>query len=112
MKEIDAALDEAHLTKRTYVIFTSDNGYMHGEHRIRAEKVQPYEEAIKVPLVIRGPGVPAGRRITDPVANVDLAPTILDLAEVQVRRGRRAADRRALARPLHLRARRPATARS
>src|SRR4029079_3790403 len=57
---------------------------MHGEHRIRAEKVQPYEEAIKVPLVIRGPGVPAGERITDPVANVDLAPTILDLAEVQV----------------------------
>ena len=74
----------AHLTKRTYVIFTSDNGYMHGEHRIRAEKVQPYEEAIKVPLVIRGPGVPAGERISDPVANVDLAPTILDLAEVQV----------------------------
>jgi arylsulfatase A-like enzyme len=82
--EIDAALDEAHLTKRTYLIFTSDNGYMHGEHRIRAEKVQPYEEAIKVPLVIRGPGVPAGERISDPVANVDLAPTILDLAEVQV----------------------------
>ena len=82
--EIDRALAKAHLTKRTYVIFTSDNGYMHGEHRIQAEKVQPYEEAIKVPLVIRGPGVPPGERISDPVANVDLAPTILDLARVQV----------------------------
>jgi N-acetylglucosamine-6-sulfatase len=82
--ELNQALDAAHLTKSTYVIFTSDNGYMHGEHRIQAEKVQPYEEAIKVPLVIRGPGVPAGERISDPVANVDLAPTILDLAGVQV----------------------------
>ena len=82
--DIDAALDEARLTRRTYVIFTSDNGYMHGEHRIRAEKVQPYEEAIRVPLVIRGPAIPAGERAHQPVANVDLAPTILDLAEVQV----------------------------
>lgn len=79
--EINAALARAHLTHRTYVIFTSDNGYMHGEHRIRAEKVQPYEEALKVPLVIRGPAIPAGRTIEAPVANVDLAPTILELAE-------------------------------
>jgi arylsulfatase A-like enzyme len=82
--EIDAALGEERLTRRTYVIFTSDNGYMHGEHRIPAEKVQPYEEAIRVPLVIRGPAIPAGERARDPVANVDLAPTIVDLAEVQV----------------------------
>jgi len=79
--EIDAALRRAHLAADTYVIFTSDNGYMHGEHRIRAEKVQPYEEALKVPLVIRGPAIPGGREIEAPVANVDLAPTILDLAE-------------------------------
>jgi len=79
--EIDAALARAHLTQSTYVLFTSDNGYMHGEHRIRAEKVQPYEEALKVPLVIRGPAIPAGRTVEAPVANVDLAPTILELAE-------------------------------
>jgi arylsulfatase A-like enzyme len=90
--QIDAALEAAKLGKRTYVIFTSDNGYMHGEHRIRAEKVQPYEEALRVPLVIRGPGVPAGERIADPVTNVDLAATILDLTGVQVGEG--------LARPL------------
>ncbi len=80
--DIDAALDAARVTDRTYVIFTSDNGYMHGEHRIRAEKVQPYEEALRVPLVIRGPAVPAGGLVEDPVANVDLAPTIIELAEV------------------------------
>jgi arylsulfatase A-like enzyme len=65
----------------TYVIFTSDNGYMHGEHRVPAEKVQPYEEAIRTPLVIRGPGVTAGLTVTDPVSNVDLAPTIMDMAK-------------------------------
>ena len=62
--EITAAIDEAHLSRRTYVIFTSDNGYMHGEHRIRAEKVQPYEEALRVPLVIAGPAIPPGSRST------------------------------------------------
>lgn len=80
VKQIDAALNATGLGEETYVIFASDNGYMNGEHRIRAEKVQPYEEAIKVPLVIRGPGIPAGVEIADPTANVDLVPTIMDLA--------------------------------
>jgi arylsulfatase A-like enzyme len=64
----------------TLVIFTSDNGFMHGEHRIRAAKVFAYEPSIKVPLIMRGPGVPAGLRTTAPVANIDLAPTILAAA--------------------------------
>ena len=37
-------------------MFLSDNGFMHGEHRALAEKVLPYEESIRVPLVLRGPG--------------------------------------------------------
>jgi N-acetylglucosamine-6-sulfatase len=64
----------------TLVIFTSDNGFMHGEHRIRAAKVFAYEPSIKVPLIMRGPGVPAGLRTAAPVANIDLAPTILAAA--------------------------------
>ena len=82
VKQINAALEATGLAANTYVIFTSDNGYMNGEHRIRTEKVQPYEEAIKVPLLIRGPGIPAGAHVADPVANVDIAPTILDMANV------------------------------
>ncbi len=81
VKQVDEALTATGATGNTYVIFTSDNGYMHGEHRIRAEKVQPYEEALKVPFVIRGPGIPAGATIADPVGNIDLAPTIMDLAD-------------------------------
>jgi len=62
--------------RNTYVIFTSDNGLIQGEHRIRGGKEQPYEEAIRVPLVIRGPGIPRGRTSRSTVVNADLAPTI------------------------------------
>jgi N-acetylglucosamine-6-sulfatase len=62
---------------RTIVIFTSDNGFMLGQHREAEGKNLPYEEAIRVPLVIRGPGIPEDESISTPVANVDLAPTIL-----------------------------------
>ena len=65
----------------TIVIFTSDNGYTHGEHRIRAAKVFPYEPSIRVPLLMRGPGVPAGLHYGQQVGNIDLAPTILDAAD-------------------------------
>ncbi|MGI9556605.1 MAG: sulfatase family protein, partial [Solirubrobacterales bacterium] len=70
----------------TAIVFTSDNGLFHGEHRVAGSKILPYEEAIRVPLVIRLPDGAAGTapdRIHRPVANVDLAPTILDLAGAQ-----------------------------
>jgi N-acetylglucosamine-6-sulfatase len=62
----------------TLIVFTSDNGYMHGEHRAKAEKVLPYEPALRVPFILRGPGIPAGFRDRRPVANIDIAPTIVD----------------------------------
>lgn len=64
----------------TVIVFTSDNGLLKGEHRIRPGKVYPYEPSIRVPLFVRGPGVPSGQQRSQHVANVDLAPTILDLA--------------------------------
>ena len=69
--------------QRTLIIFTSDNGYFHGQHRIPAGKVFLYEPAIRVPLVMRGPGIPAGARVNDLVANIDLAPTIADAANAK-----------------------------
>jgi N-acetylglucosamine-6-sulfatase len=62
---------------RTLLVFTSDNGFMFGQHRIKKGKLRPYEESVMVPLLIRGPGFPGGRRVRTPVANIDLAPTIL-----------------------------------
>ena len=66
----------------TLIVYTADNGYMHGEHRALAEKVLPYEESIRVPLILRGPGVPAGRVDRRLVANVDVPATILDATGV------------------------------
>lgn len=65
---------------RTYIFLTSDNGWMRGEHRIPAEKYAPYEESIRIPLIVRGPGVAAGLTLDQVVGLVDLAPTFLDLA--------------------------------
>ena len=62
----------------TLIVFTSDNGYMHGEHRAQGEKVLLYEESIRVPLVMRGPGIPRHWRDPRPVANIDVVPTIVD----------------------------------
>lgn len=74
------ALRAADELERTVIVFTSDNGFLSGEHRVRAGKVAPYEPAIRVPLLIRGPGVPAGERRSRLVWNGDLAPTILAAA--------------------------------
>ena len=64
--------------ENTLILFTSDNGFMHGEHRARGEKVLLYEESLRVPLVMRGPGVPRRLRDPRPVANIDLVPTIAE----------------------------------
>lgn len=65
----------------TYLIFTSDNGYHLGQHRLGAGKMTAYEEDMRVPLAISGPGVASGS-VKHTVLNTDLAPTIADLAGV------------------------------
>ena len=67
----------------TCLIFTSDNGYLAGEHRVADGKEVPYEESIRVPLIISCPGMPAGAKLPHLVNNTDLAATILDLAGAQ-----------------------------
>jgi N-acetylglucosamine-6-sulfatase len=72
-------LATAWVLHNTYVVFTSDNGWMQGEHGIKQGKALPWEEANHVPLLIRGPGIPAGAVIGDRLtSNVDIAPTIVD----------------------------------
>jgi len=69
----------------TIVIFTGDNGYFHGEHGL-ADKWYPYQESIRIPLIVRDPRIPAERRGTTDdhfVLNVDLAPMILAAAGVE-----------------------------
>lgn len=83
VRRIYNAFREVGEAKQTVFIFTSDNGRFHGEHRLPGGKSFPYEESIRVPLLIRLPeqlGGEAGVRIGKVVGNIDLAPTILDLA--------------------------------
>jgi arylsulfatase A-like enzyme len=68
----------------TFIIFASDNGWQQGEHRIRTGKLYPYEESIRTPLFVRGPGVLAGSRVEKLVLNTDFAPTIADLAGISL----------------------------
>jgi N-acetylglucosamine-6-sulfatase len=77
---IVAALRRAGELDDTLIVFTSDNGFFHGEHRVPSGKVLLYEPSIRVPLIVRGPGIPAGLRLSQRVANIDLAPTIVDAA--------------------------------
>ena len=78
-------VDELGLRDNTVVIYMADNGMMWGEHRLHGIKV-PYEECIRIPLIVRGPWqVPdPGRRRQQMALNIDLAPTLLDIAGVPV----------------------------
>ncbi|NLT07755.1 MAG: sulfatase [Solirubrobacterales bacterium] len=80
---VDAIVRELEATgqlESTYLLFTSDNGYMLGEHGVSNGKMLPYDPSARVPLLLRGPGIPARRTVREPVSNVDLAPTILELS--------------------------------
>jgi len=77
-------LQQKQTLENSYVFFASDNGSFAGEHRLGIGKEAAYEEAIRVPLLVRGPGIPARRKVPDLCLNVDLAPTIAELAGVRV----------------------------
>jgi N-acetylglucosamine-6-sulfatase len=78
--DLQAALRASGTARDTYFVFTSDNGFHLGEHRLARGKMTAFETDIKVPLVITGPGVRPGRRVGGLAQNTDLAPTFEDLA--------------------------------
>ncbi len=71
-------LDECGLSQNTILVFTSDHGDMMGAHQLLAKSVM-YQEAIRVPLIIRMPEQTTGTRVTGPVSQIDVVPTLLDL---------------------------------
>jgi arylsulfatase A-like enzyme len=77
-------LREKRVLGNTYIFFTSDNGFQMGDHRIHPGKGRPYEGSVRVPLLVRGPGVAAGRKAQEKlVLNTDYLPTFTDLASAQ-----------------------------
>lgn len=65
-----------------YLFFTTDNAYHEGHHHLMPNKFTPYDEDVNLPLMVRGPGIPAGTVRNQLVANHDLAPTFCDLLGV------------------------------
>ncbi|HKT03168.1 MAG TPA: sulfatase [Rugosimonospora sp.] len=74
-----AALTAAGVAGDTYLVFSSDNGYHMGEYRLNPGKMTAFDTDVRVPLVVAGPGVPAGKASGAAVANIDLAPTFEQL---------------------------------
>jgi N-acetylglucosamine-6-sulfatase len=80
-----AALQETGQFANTYIVFTSDNGFHMGQHRLEPGKYTPYETDVHVPLLVRGPGVPAGATVSALTSSVDLASTFAELAGATLR---------------------------
>jgi arylsulfatase A-like enzyme len=72
--------------RNTLIVFLSDNGWLQGQHRITGDKFLPYEESVRIPLIVRGPGIPAGETVHGQVANIDFAPTLVDAAKAKAGR--------------------------
>lgn len=80
-----ATLEAQGMIDHTVILLTSDNGYWFGEHNLSLERRLPYEEAIRMPMLIRYPAlVEAGSEFPGLVSSVDIAPTVLDLAGADI----------------------------
>jgi arylsulfatase A-like enzyme len=89
IRQLDAELErflsflrKNQLMDRCHLLFTADHGEEFGEHGSVDHSYTQYQEVLHVPILIRGPGIPAGLRISTPVSLVDLVPTVLGLARV------------------------------
>ncbi|KAK6635375.1 hypothetical protein RUM44_000626 [Polyplax serrata] len=85
VEELVKRLENLRLLNNTYIIFISDNGFHLGQFGQPWDKRQPYETDVRVPLMVRGPGVLKGV-VKHPVLNIDIAPTILTAAKVSSQR--------------------------
>jgi N-acetylglucosamine-6-sulfatase len=83
VKQVIDTLGGLHRLRNTYIFFTSDNGFFFGEHRLLGGKFLAYEPATHLPLLVRGPGIRPGSSTGELAANIDIAPTILELAGVK-----------------------------
>jgi N-acetylglucosamine-6-sulfatase len=81
LADTEATLAAEHLTKNTYIVFSSDNGYHLGQHRLNRGKQTAFDTDIRVPLIVAGPGVPKDRVVSQVTQNDDLYPTFVQLAK-------------------------------
>lgn len=82
-----AAVDQAGAADRTLIVVTSDHGDYLGDHNLNGKSAMPYDGAMRIPLIFRGPGVPRGARSSEPVEILDVMPTLLDLLGAPLPKG-------------------------
>jgi N-acetylglucosamine-6-sulfatase len=80
---LEQTLAAMHELDNTYFVFSSDNGLHMGEYRMHPGKQTAFDTDIRVPLVVAGPGVPAGNTVNAMTSSIDLAPTFLHIAGAQ-----------------------------
>lgn len=80
VKNVVTLLDSKKLLNKTFIIFSSDNGFHLGQFSLPNDKRQLYDFDIRVPLIVRGPGIPVGSKNSNLVANIDIMPTIVAMA--------------------------------
>ncbi|CAI8002580.1 N-acetylglucosamine-6-sulfatase [Geodia barretti] len=80
LEAVVGALEKQKVLNNTYIFFNSDHGYHLGQFKQQGEKRQPYEEDIRVPLIVRGPGIKPNTTTQALALSIDMAPTFLDLA--------------------------------
>jgi N-acetylglucosamine-6-sulfatase len=83
--EVIKRLEQHNMLENTYIIYTSDNGYHIGQHRLQPGKTCAFEEDINVPFYIRGPGVAKGKTVDVVTTHTDIAPTLFELAGIKQR---------------------------
>lgn len=91
-REIGRVLDRIDglgMADRTIVVFASDNGFLWGEHQRGGTGRWPYEESIRIPFIVRAPGIvdEPGRQAEQMILNIDLAPSLLEMAGLPVPEG-------------------------
>jgi arylsulfatase A-like enzyme len=84
-------LSREHMLANTYVVFGSDNGYMVGQHN-RYGKLLHYNDSLRIPLIMMGPGVPRGAKVRTAVTNPDVATTIAAIAHARPMRAQDGVD--------------------
>ncbi|ROW11775.1 hypothetical protein VPNG_04939 [Cytospora leucostoma] len=80
VEDVVAMLEAKGVIDNTYIIYTSDNGYHLGQHRVPGGKSLFYNEDVNIPFIVRGPNVPQGASSSIPGLHLDLAPTFLEIA--------------------------------
>lgn len=85
VNDIVVRLDKYKLLNNTYIIYTTDNGFHVGQHRLPPGKTCAIEEDINIPFYVRGPNVPKGEVVDLITSHTDIAPTLFEMAGIELR---------------------------